>query len=220
MAAGIFGVLGTAACMVCMLTGEKGTGIDGSIRFAFIWVQIITLAISEEWLGRNLEANIKNRFADYVLSGTSKKLFVLSELVKNLITIGIGFAMCLIMQVAMNVADPNYLSLDSVKILFIGVLIIGTFDWIIEPVIVALGSAEKAGLIVGGSFGFLIVFPFMLIIDGNIHGNEVALLTSEFITQSAAQPWFAPSLVVLCACIYALVYLIFLGRVRKGDVCR
>lgn len=220
MAAGIFGVIGTTACMVCRFVMGDDQNAVQTTEFAFVWVQIITLAISEEWLGRNLEANIKNRFADYVLSGMSKKIFVLSELVKNLITMGIGFTICLIMQLAMNIADPGCLSFNSVKILFIGVLFVGVFDWIIEPVIIALGSAEKAGLAVGGSVGFLIVLPLMLIIEGNMNNNETTQLVTETIIQTVNKPWFVPMIVALLVCIYAGVYLIFLKRVKKGDVCR
>ncbi|MDE7229131.1 MAG: hypothetical protein K2N56_01500, partial [Oscillospiraceae bacterium] len=100
IAAGITAVIGTAFCAFWLkLVPNDTTGVPGVL---FSGVQMAVIAIVMEWLGRNLEANIRCRFTDMTLAGgISRNTFVISELLKNFISIGIGFVMCVIMQLVM-----------------------------------------------------------------------------------------------------------------------
>lgn len=211
IASGIVAVIGTALCAVINGFVPDDSGVPAMLLTG---VQLVALALMTEWLGRDLEANIKCRFTDMTLAGgISKNMYVLTELVKNLLTIAAGASVCVIMQLVMNIFDNNILSWESVKTLLLFTLFIGAFEFALNPLIINLKSAEKAGLLFGLVLGFGIILPIMAV-SGALEYDIVA-----YILKVSSSPWFAPAVAGLSAVIYALFYLVLLRRVKKGDVC-
>lgn len=214
VAAVITAVLGTAACAVLKSVMSDESEMVGML---FLGVQMVVMAIIVEWLGRNLEANIKCRFADITLAGgISKKAFVMSELLKNVISIGIGFAMCIIMQLVMSVFDKSCLTLDTVKVVAVLIVFIGAIEWCVNPLIIDFKSAEKAGLFVGLVLGFGLVMPIMIIC--NVFVEDTESLMSGFIKLLSGN-WLPLIVLGISAALYAVFYFALLARVKKGDVC-
>lgn len=216
--AGAAAVLGTAACAVLLsvLGGDpENMGLVGN---TFILMQVVVMALCEEWLGRNLEANIKCRFTDYTLAGgISKNMFVLSELVKNMITMLIGLVMCLAMLGVMCLFDSSFCDSGFVEFLIIAALFIGAVDWAMLPLVVKLKSAEKAGMVIGLIVGFGIIFPVILAF--RITNNGEITMLPELINKVIGSKWFFPACIGICAALYAVFYAVMLHRVKRGDVC-
>ena len=215
IAAGITAVLGTAACAaVKLFIPDDETGLAETL---LIGLQMIVIATIIEWLGRNLEANIKCRFADITLAGgISKNAFVMSELLKNVISIGIGFVMCIIMQLVMSVFDKSFFTIGTVKTMAVLAVFFGAIEWCVNPLIIDFKSAEKAGLVVGLVLGFGLVMPVMIIC--NVFVEETESLVSGFFRLLSGD-WLPLIVLGSSAALYAIFYLALLGRVKKGDVC-
>lgn len=214
IAAGITAVLGTAACAVIksLIPEEPGTS-----QTLFLGIQVIVIAIIIEWLGRNLEANIKCRFTDVTLAGgITGNMFVMSELLKNVISIGIGFVMCIAMQLVMSVFDKSFFTLETVKMIAVLTVFMGAIEWSVNPLVINFKSAEKAGLVMGLIFGFGIVLPLMIIC--NIFSEETENFVKGFFELLSGD--LLPLIVAgISAALYAIFYFALLARVRKGDVC-
>lgn len=214
--AGITAALGTAVCAVLLFVLDNDPENMSLICNIFIFLQIVVLALCEEWLARNLEANIKCRFTDYTLAGgISKNKFVLSELVKNVLAMGIGLAMCLAMLGVMCLLDGSFRDIGFVEFLVIVSVLVSVVDWVLLPLVIKLKSAEKAGIVVGLILGFGIVMPIMTVF--RMFDNELNLL--DIIMNAIASKWFFPASIGVCAALYAIFYAIILHRVKRGDVC-
>lgn len=214
IAAGITAALGTAFCAFFVRLVPDESGVVSTL---FLGLQMVVMAIIIEWLGRNLEANIKCRFADITLAGgISKNTFVMSELLKNFITIGIGFVMCIIMQLVMSVFDKSFFSLETVKITAVLAVFFGAIEWTVMPLVIYFKSAEKAGLVMGLILAFGLVMPLMII--SNVFSEETANFVSGFFGMLSGD-WMPLIILGISAALYAVFYLALLSRVKKGDVC-
>lgn len=215
IAAGIAGVLGTA---VCALLADIMRGDPSDITpFVLFVMQMVVVAIAVEWLARNLEANIKCRFTDMTLAGgLTKNTFVLSELLKNLIAIGAAFVFCVIMQLAMCIFDRSYLNWDSIKLIAGLTLLMGAVEWSVNPLVIVMKSAEKAGLTMGLLLGFGIVLPIMTL--AYIFDEESQAMLGSLIKLLNGK-WSLLVVTGISIVVYAVFYIVFLSRVKKGDVC-
>lgn len=224
LVAGIVAVLGTFVCV--LLISGSNPNLMGIANILFIVSETLTSVLCAEWLDRNLEKDLKCRFVDVTLAaGISKNMFVLSELVKNLITISIGFVMCLAMNGIVFAADKiigsevPFWDVFYIKLALVFALFVGIIDFVAFPLIINLKSAEKAGLIIGLVFGFGIIMPLMLVYfylnpeSGETHPFLEA--TYKFLDA----PYFLPAVLGVAALIYAIFYVITLKRVKWGDVC-
>ncbi len=212
--AGIVMVVGVAVTAV-LYNIDPDSGVA---QFGLMITELFVIATCVEWLGRNLESNLKSRFADYALAGgISKGQFVTSELLKNLISAGIAFVMCIVTQLVLSVFDRGLFSLENVRNVALIALFVGAVEWICVPVVINLKSAEKAGLLVGIVLGFGIVLPVLAV--GNTLLSEKGETMGEFVMRLAFEPWFGWAVVGVCAAIYAIFYFVLLKRVKRGDVC-
>lgn len=212
IAAGLVATAGTA--FMCALGSWLGDDPETLpvISIFMLGIQFVVMAIVEEFLARDLEKNIKSRFADYVLAGTSKARFVTAELLKNIISMLTAFAMTALMQLIFSAVNPGLIGAERLKALAVLAMMIGVIDWVSLPLVVYLKSAEKAGLIVGIILGFGIILPVMIVL--NMHEN-VWIRIADFFTRD----WAFLGALGVAALIYALFYLILLKRVKRGDVC-
>lgn len=213
IAAAVLAALGVAVTGVLHsidpMSGAGDLGLAAS--------EFVVSAVCLEWLARNLESNLKSRFVDYSLTGGITKVqFVMAELLKNLITVGLSFGLCVLMQAVLCVFDSSFLSMNSIKALLVLELFMGAIEWTVNPLVINLKSAEKAGLVVGLVLGFGIVMPLMIIC--NVFSEETSSLVSGFFKLLSGN-WM-PLIVAGCsAALYALFYFALLARVKKGDVC-
>lgn len=214
IAAGITAVLGTAFCALFVSLVPDHAGVVATL---FTGLQLVVVAILMEWLGRNLEANIKCRFTDITLAGgISKNMFVASELLKNLITMGIGLAACVVMQLVMSVFDKSFFTLETVKTVLVLAAFCGAIEWCVNPLTINFKSAEKAGLAVGLVLGFGIVMPLMIFC--NILAEENETFVSGLFKLFAGN-WLPLIVLGISAALYVIFYFVLLARVKRGDVC-
>ena len=213
IAAGITAVLGTAFCAFFVSLVPDNEGV---VAMLFLGLQMVVFAVMLEWLGRNLEANIKCRFTDITLAGgISKNMFVMSELLKNVITAGIGLAVCILMQLVMSVFDKSFFTLETVKLMALMTLFASAIEWTVNPLTINLKSAEKAGLVVGLVLGFGVVMPLMVVCNVTAEANET--FVSGFIRLLSGN-WLPLIIVGISAALYVIFYFVLLARVKKGDV--
>ncbi|MDE6724592.1 MAG: hypothetical protein K2J79_03210 [Ruminiclostridium sp.] len=214
------GIIAAVSTAVCFFLYKNDDAHNVIIELSFTLLQTIVVFICTEWLGRSLEADIKCRFADYVLtSGTSKRTFILVELAKNIISLAISYAMCIIMQFIMRFRDFTFL---RPIILLNFLLIVGILRWITSLVTIPLRSAEKSGLIVVIAFVLVIIvllaLPPVKVNDGGIIYQEMPFIA--YLVWSEMLWLHQIVYLAVIAAIYAIVYALFLHRIRKGDVCR
>lgn len=211
LAAGIAAAVGTAVCFFLYKNDDHNV----ILIMIFPLLQVIVAFICTEWLGRSFETDIKCRFADYILtSGISKKTYVLAELAKNIISTAIAYVMCIAMQLIMLFRG---LGAFMPAFLLGFVLVVGVLRWITSLVTICLRSAEKAGLIVAIGFVLLTVIPYNVIVS--IEPDALAYF--EYYLQEYSLKWVIHLLFyIVTVGAYAVVYALFLRRVRKGDVCR
>ena len=214
--AGITAVVGTAISFFLYGSSQSSYVIS---EFIYVGVQLVVAFICTEWLGRSLEADIKCRFADYVLtSGISKKTYVLAELTKNIISMAIVYAMCIVIQLVMRFWDVSAFA----PVFLLGfVMTVGMLRWITSLVTIPLRSAEKSGLIVVIAFVLVIILllavPPVKVNYGVIYGEEHFI---QYLISSEMSWLYQIIYLAIIAAIYAIVYALFLRRIRKGDVCR
>ncbi|MCM1164543.1 MAG: hypothetical protein NC299_08280 [Lachnospiraceae bacterium] len=214
LAAGITAVFGTVSCAV--LNGLMPDDVAAT-SMIFIGVQLITFAILSEWLARNLESNVKCRFTDLTLAGgVSKNMFVMSELLKNLITIAAGMALCIIMQLVMSVFNKEFFTLESVKMIAVLGFFCGAVEWTVNPLTISFKSAEKAGLTMGLIIGFGLVMPIMILL--NTFTEETETLVNR-LPELFSGNTLTLIMVGISAALYVIFYFALLARIKKGDVC-
>ncbi|MGN0683369.1 MAG: hypothetical protein ACI4JY_06780 [Oscillospiraceae bacterium] len=218
-----FFIAGGIATAVCTAVGILLMNLGGNSPADMLFVQsclallpLVPMAIYCEWLGRDLEKNIKSRFADYTLAaGISKNGFVLTELCKNLSVLAVcGVTGCLMMLIFMAV-NPLMISGSLFVSMGIVAVICCTVEWLCIPLVISMKSAEKAGLMVGLLIGFGVAIP--VIIVSKIWGNDESFFA--LILRLMGKPWLPLAMLGICAAVYALVYWAVFCRVRRGDVC-
>lgn len=213
LASGIIAILGTVSYSLILPNVEKTSDIAEVIGMGYTAVLVIVIGMSGEWLGRHLERNIKCRFTDMTLvGGITKNAFVLAELLKNLISLTIGFAMSMAMTGIISIFDSDFLSPVKVKLLLALTLFIGVGNWLLIPLIIKFRRADKAGIVVGLILCFGVALPVMLVSGSN--GEILTHLITLF-----SKAWFFPAYLGVCAALYTVIYAITLRRVKWGDVC-
>lgn len=218
-----FFIAGGIATAVCTAVGILMMNLGGDSPESMAFVQsclvllpLVPMATFCECLARDLEKNIKSRFADYTLAaGISKNRFVLTELCKNLSVLAVcGVTGCLMMLIFMAV---NSLMISGS--LFVSMAIVAviccTVEWLCIPLVISMKSAEKAGLVVGLLIGFGVAIPVMIV--SNILESEESFFV--LILNLMGKPWLPLAVLGICAAVYALVYWAVLCRVKRGDVC-
>ncbi len=215
IAAGIVAVLGTAFCSFwAWLMPEDTTGVPG-VMFRFM--QLAVISVLAEWLARNLEANIKCRFTDMTLAGgISKRTFVDSELLKNLITMAIGIGTCVLMQLVMCVFDKSADLLGSIRLIVGMTVLLGALEWSTLTFTIDFKSAEKAGLVLGLVVGFGLFMPVMILV--NIFAEEAEPVINTILRLLSGE-WSFLIPAGIGAAIYVIFWFVLLARVKKGDVC-
>lgn len=211
--AGIAAAAATILAIVCELLLEERFFREtayNAIMIASIFPSVIAL----EFPARDLEKNLKSRFANYALAGgISKNQFVLTEMLKNLMCVVFGAAVCGIVSLICIAVKPGYLVTSNIVFHLLIIVLIGVVEWCVMPLTITTKSAEKAALIIGVCIGLGLIVPFNLLENAITDGSAFKFF-SLF-----SEPWFPWAVLGGAAVIYAVVYLILLARVKRGDVC-
>ncbi len=146
---GIVAAVGAAvgAVLLNVPDGEENAQLIDTTILLF---ELIAMLLCPEWTGRNLDANLKNRFANYILaSPVSRNSFVLTELIQNFICTATGFVMCLAMRGIICIFENSFWDTNHLKLLGGMALFVIVFNFALTPLTIKLKSSEKAGALVG-----------------------------------------------------------------------
>lgn len=205
-----------AACalgILTMLLPHKIMLNDG-IRTLSIIIPLILLVIPEEAVLRDLESDIKSRYADYVLTAVTRDTFARGMLIKNLICMAAGLVLAMIVAMVyhfIGIADSAIFVLLPAM-----AAISGAVEWTCTPLTVRMKSAEKAGMTVGLIIGFVIVLPLMIAV--NVFADEDSTLYMSIINWLTGAQVLIPTFIISAA-VYAGFYFILLKRLERGNVC-
>ncbi len=195
---------------------EESLKLINSLMLLF---ELVAMLLCAEWTGRNLDANLKNRFVNYTLaSSVSHNAFVLTELIQNVICTVIGFVMCLGMTGILCIFDGSFWNVDTLKLLGGFALFVAVFDFSLIPLTIKFKSSEKAGAVVGLIAGFGIVCP-MIVWYRMSHPDDNSYDMLNVITPLTDKAWFAPVYFGVCAALIAIFSAITYHTLKKGDVC-
>ena len=214
LTSGIMAALATATFSIMLPNAEEFPEIANTFGMMYIFFALMVMVFCSEWTSRHLEKNIKCRFADITLAaGITKNTFVLAEFLKIVISVTIGFAMCMAMTGIISIFDSGFFSSGKVKLLS-ALAVFGILtEWAIIPLVIKFKSSEKAGLILALIVGLGIVLPLVLIFGRDMEDIPVKLMTL------LSKKWLLPAFLGACAALYAVVYAITLRLVKRGDVC-
>ena len=211
-AAIVFAVSSVLNVILVILSGNNLL-IEALLPGVIVIVPIIGIVVLFEGLGRTAEKYIKCRFINVMLSGMTPLRYATVNLVEHLIYLAAGFVFIFITLgitalTGFVVNEFNIKSLVAVTVLF------SLVDRIVMILTLKVGSAEKAGLIVGLIVGFGLVLPIMLLND-TISEAGIVMDFQEIITNNLVFFCFLGA----AAIIYALDYYIEYRIVKRGDVC-
>ena len=173
---------------------------------------IICAIIPGEGLNRDLEASLKCRFQNYILSGMTYVRFCNIELVKSLATQLIAAAAIGFCDLMFMIADSSAMSYEIFAAHIMLSLFGNVINWIAMPLTAVLKSQEKAGLILGVALAAFIL-PFMI----NMMKKYDGAIAPDF--DWLGEPLTMVIAVAITAAIYAIGYLIFYKVMKRGDLC-
>lgn len=201
-----------------IVQNDVGAGFFQAGGIVLIYAMILVSAVlPTESIGKEFEKTLKTRFADYIRScAETPRAFVLSQLVKNLIATALAAAYSLALSGIFIAFGNGFIEAEIIKITLFFCLLFGVTTWVTDLLIVKFKSEEKASLAFGLLI-FAIVFPVSAIAGYLNYGTDGYMM--QFITDILASDLFLPCAFGAVAVIYAVVYLLFVHRVRKGDVC-
>lgn len=174
-----------------------------------IYFPVICAIIPGEGLNRELEANVKCRFQNYILSGMTHTRYCNTELVKHLATQLISLVAVSFCDLMFMIADPTAMTYELFAAHVMISLLGSSINWIAMPLTAVLKSQEKAGLIIGVILGFVIGPLMIYALD---KGDELDL-------SWLGEPLTMVIAVAATAAVYAIGYLIFYKVMKRGDLC-
>ncbi len=167
-----------------------------------------------EAMPRDLEANIKSRFAYHILSaGVSKHCYVTSYLLVNLVPIALGIGL-IALEFSLLSLFTAFKGIFAIFPLLALITTAGNLvNWIAMPITIFFKSAEKAVIIIGLIAAIGISIPALINID--LFKQVMAEKIYEILVPSAEFQLIAYGVIAL---LYAIFYIIFYKCVKRGDL--
>lgn len=189
------------------------TSPDSAPVFSFIvmLMMVVTAAIIAEPLSRDVEKNVKSRFLNYALSGMTRRRFILTELVKNLLTLALSAVLALAFFGVIYLVDSDIYTARDIGTVMSMVVFVTAMQWFLLPITIKLKSAEKAGALFGAVIGFAVVLPLTIILVANPSWS------TEFLNDNINTILLA--LVGVAAAIYIIGGIILKKTLERGDLC-
>lgn len=183
--------------------------LDETLSFIPLFVIIVAMSIPGESLSKNIENNMKCRFASLTLCGVTPKAFATGELLKNLIGMGMSAVLGAIPAFICVAVNGEMWDYDIFRIGLLLLLLIYSIDWIAIPLELKIKSKEKSGLILGiiavaiGAVGFFAV-----------ENGCGAYIQELLLGNSLSWLWC----VAFCLALYPIGWLLIFLKARKGDI--
>lgn len=174
----------------------------------------LILLVIPEFVLRDLESDIKSRYADYVLTAVTRDTFALGMMIKNLICMAAGLALSMLVA-----AVYYFVGITDVTIFVLlpaMAAICGAVDWACTPLVIQMKSAEKAGLTVGLIIGIAVILPLMIAVS--VFADEDASVFLSIVNWLTGAQALIPAYLIAAA-LYAGFYFILLKRLERGNVC-
>ncbi len=211
-AAIVFAVSSVLNVILVKLAGSNLI-IEALLPGVMVIVPIIGIVVLFEGLGRTAEKYIKCRFFNVMLSGMTPVRYAAVNLAEHLIYLAAGFVFIFI-TLGITALTGFVVNEFQIKSLVAVTVLFSLVDRIVMTLTLKIGSAEKAGLIVGLIVGFGLVLPIMLLND-TISEAGIVMDFHEIITNNFVFFCFLGA----AAVIYALDYYIEYRIVKRGDIC-
>lgn len=189
------------------------TSPDSAPVFSFfvMLMMVVTAAIIAEPLSRDIEKNVKSRFLNYALSGMTRRRFLMTELVKNLLTLAFGAALALAFFGVIYLVDSNIYTARDIGTVMTMVLFVTAMQWLLLPITIKLKSAEKAGALFGAVIGFAVILPLTISLVAN------PSWAAEFLNDNINTILLA--LVGVAAAMYIIGGIVLKKTLERGDLC-
>lgn len=179
--------------------------------FFIMLMIVVAAAIIAEPLSRDMEKNAKSRFLNYVLSGMTRSLFIMTELVKNLLTLAASAALALVFFGVIYLCDADIYTARNIGTVMTMLLFVTAMQWFLLPITIKLKSAEKAGALFGAVAGFAVILPLTVCIAVNPSQS------TEFLNDNIN------AILLVLAGAAAVMYIAGWGALKKclerGDLC-
>lgn len=189
------------------------TSPDSAPVFSFfvMLMMVVAAAIIAEPLSRDIEKNAKSRFLNYALSGMTRRRFLMTELVKNLITLAFGAALALMFFGVIYLVDSDIYTARDIGTVMTMVLFVTAMQWFLLPITIKLKSAEKAGALFGAVIGFAVILPLTISLAAN------PSWAAEFLNDNINTILLA--LVGVAAAMYIIGGIVLKKTLERGDLC-
>lgn len=189
------------------------TSPDSAPVFSFfvMLMMVVAAAIIAEPLSRDIEKNAKSRFLNYALSGMTRRRFLMTELVKNLITLAFGAALALMFFGVIYLVDSDIYTARDIGTVMTMVLFVTAMQWFLLPITIKLKSAEKAGALFGAVIGFAVILPLTISLAAN------PSWAAEFLNDNINTILLA--LVGVAAAMYIIGWIVLKKTLERGDLC-
>ena len=210
----VYSVIAAVVGVVLIYLSRSYSDIAPVLTILVNILPLISIVLALEGVDRELENSLKTRFANYALSAVTPRQFIMTELLKNFCFSAYGTVMGMLMLAFFALADAS--AFPDVGFLFrlypMAGILSGLIQWVMMPLVIKFKNAEKAGMVIGLIIGFGTVLPINLIQAKTDGGFEIDI-------KSLITP--VPTAVFLLAVvlIYALVYVLLVRRVERGNIC-
>ncbi len=179
--------------------------------FFVMLMMVVAAAIIAEPLSRDMEKNVKSRFINYTLSGMLRRRFIMTELVKNLLTLAFGAALAAVFFGVIYLVDSNIYTAKDIGTVMAMVLFVTAMQWFLLPITIKLKSAEKAGALFGAVIGIAVILPLTISI-----AVKPELLTTILNDNFDAIMLIAAGAAVV---LYIIGGIILKKTLERGDLC-
>lgn len=186
-------------------------GAESLLLMIMPWVAPMVLS---EAICRDLEANIRRRFAQYSLCAVTHRTYVMFYFTVLLATTAVGMVLAVATILALcgfaqlPLAGSALISPDDIPFSLFVLAMGNVFTWLMMPLTMELKSHEKAGLVGGLVLGFGVVMPYVLSNisdDGGIQLSMFTVSTEDMLIGGAVM-----------AVVTVIAWLWLLHDVKKG----
>ena len=163
-----------------------------------------------EPISRDLEQNLKRRFAHYTLCSVTRREYILFYLLTELAATLVGIALGALTLMIFSIPEAPFNVMELLPLLILFIIGGNAFNFLVLPLVISLKSADKAGFLLGAilGFGILAVMIPMNIFD---------MLSSEMIVRlGQVDIW---GVLITCgasAATYIVTYFILHAQLKKG----
>lgn len=206
----LFLVICAAMTIIIPYADLEDTGIQAAVAIFTFVSGAACIVICGESLDKDLEDMIKTGFAEYALTGISKKGFISALLVRNLICAALSSVFGTVISALYFYLTNTPMTVFTWLIVPAFVIFIYSTDFMITPLIMKFKNSEKAGFTLGLIFG---VIAFILVFISRATGFE------NIFKNFLRSPDLLGAAIGILLLLYIPAYFLSLRRLKRGDIC-